>query len=283
MTDYIDLTTMTMQFINNQPDGIRICRVEGESLVTIVIPRDQLAEVKGLPQLPLRGIYYLLDEDHGVLSKVYAGQTIQGISRLESHKSNKDFWNKAVMFLDEDWNIDRDVLDSVEAKAIEYVRSHGSYETDNVATPNPRISPYKMRHVDSLHSSILFRMKILGYDLDRKEVAQIIGGVLFRTKKHGVHATGRYDSERGRFIVLTGSEVDLDRPVIKNQSALEARKRLFGSQTGKVTLNEDIEFASPSMAAVFVLGGSQNGWAEWMNDQGQTLDYVYRNKGYANE
>ena len=27
---------------------------------------------------------------------------------------------------------------------------------------------------------------------------------------------------------------------------------------------------------VFVLGGSQNGWVEWANDAGQTLDEVYR-------
>lgn len=39
------------------------------------------------------------------------------------------------MFLDEDWNIDRDVLDALEAKAIKYVREHGSYETDNLPLP----------------------------------------------------------------------------------------------------------------------------------------------------
>lgn len=146
----INLVAMTVQLIDRNPDGIRICRVEGESLVTVVVPREKLPEAKHLPDLPFRGIYYLLDEDHGVLSRVYAGQTTQGLARLEAHKTRKEFWNKAVMFLDDDNNIDRDSLDMLEADAIDYVRNHGSYETDNSATPNPRRNPYKEQRVESL-------------------------------------------------------------------------------------------------------------------------------------
>ena len=182
------------------------------------------------------------------------------------------------MFLDEDWNIDRDVLDALEARAIDYVRNHGYYETDNLATPNPRISPYKEQRVESLHGSILFRMEALGYDLDRVDAAPAAGSTLFHTKKNDVHASGRYDKDTGRFTVLAGSDVELARPVLKNQGAIAARRRLFGETQARTSLDDDLEFASPSAAAVFVLGGSQNGWTEWVNDIGQTLDYVYRNK-----
>lgn len=279
----IRLTTMTMQLIDSESDGIRICRVEGESLVTVIVPRDRLGDAKKLPELPSRGVYYLLDEDHGVLSRVYAGQTVQGLSRLDGHKSRKDFWNKAVMFLDADWNIDRDVLDALEAKAIAYVCSHGSYETDNMVNPNPQCSPYKEQRVEDLHAAILFRMKVLGYDLDGNETAHVVTNTLFHTKKNGVLASGRYDSNNGRFIVLAGSEVDLGRRVIKNQGAVDARARLFGERTGKERLSDDVDFASPSAAAVFVLGGSQNGWIEWANDQGKTLNDVYRSSEQTSE
>ena len=114
----IRVKTLTIQLIDAQPDRIRICRVEGESLVTIVIPREDLAEAKALPNIPQRGIYYLLDEDHGNVSRVYAGQTTQGIARLDAHKARKEFWNKAVMFLDDDQNISKDALDVLEAKAM---------------------------------------------------------------------------------------------------------------------------------------------------------------------
>lgn len=275
----IKLTTMTIQLIDNETSGIRICRVEGESLVTVVVPRDRLSEAKRLPNLPSRGIYYLLDEDHGVLSRVYAGQTTQGLVRLDAHKAKKEFWNKVVMFLDVENNIDRDVLDLLEAKAIEYVRSHGSYETDNTVTPAPHENPYKEQQVERLHASILFRMKALGYDLDRSDEVPATSSTLFHTKKNGIHASGRYDKDSGRFTVLSGSEVDLTRAIIKNQGAIAARQEFFADQTGKVRLPDDITFASPSAAAVFVMGGSQNGWTEWVNNQKQTLNDVYRNKG----
>lgn len=272
----IELLTMTVQLIGREPDGIRICRVEGESLVTVVVPRSKLSEAKRLPGLPCRGVYFLLDEDHGVLSRVYAGQTTQGLLRLEAHKAKKEFWNKAVMFLDEDYNIDRDVLDGLEAKAIDYVRSHGDYETDNAAVPSTSISPYKEQRVQSLHDDVLFRMEVLGYDLDRTYEGPKAGGSVFHTKKKGVSAKGRYDKEAGRFTVLAGSEVALDKPVIKNQSAMAARERLFGGATSRTMLEDDLTFASPSAAAVFVLGGSQNGWTEWVDDEGRTLSDIYR-------
>ena len=272
----IQLSTMTVQLIDCEPDGIRICRIEGESLVTVVVPREKLVEAKHLPEMPCRGVYYLLDEDHGVLSRVYAGQTTQGIVRLEAHKAKKEFWNKAVMFLDDDNNIDRDVLDALEAKAIDYVRTHGSYETDNTATPNPKISPYKEQRVARLHEDILFRMVVLGYDLNRTYEGPAYGAVLFHTKKNGVQANGRYNKESGSFTVLAGSQVALERKVIKNAGATEMRLKLFPGQKSRAALETDVEFPSPSAAAVFVLGGSQNGWIEWINEQGQTLDSVYR-------
>ena len=277
----IQLSTMTIQLIDNKADGIRICRVEGESLVTVVIPRNQLAEAAQLPQLPRRGVYYLLDEDHGVLSRVYAGQTIQGISRLVSHKSQKGFWNRAVMFLDEDWNIDRDVLDALEAKAIGFIQKHGSYETDNKQIPSPHLSPYKEQRVESLHDSILFRMEVLGYDLQRIEMAVVSQHAVFHTKKNEVVARGKYDTRNGSFTVLAGSEIDLGRPALKSQGAQELRKQLFGDASGKVNLGEDITFPSPLAAAVFVLGGSQNGWVEWLDDAGRSLDSVYRKQDHS--
>lgn len=275
----IDLLTMTVQLIGRESDGIRICRVEGESLVTVVVPRSKLSEAKRLPGLSCRGVYYLLDEDHGVLSRVYVGQTTQGLMRLEAHKAKKDFWNKAVMFLDEDYNIDRDVLDGLEAKAIDYVMGHGDYETDNTASPAPSINPYKEQRVQSLHGEVLFRMEVLGYDLDRTYEGPMAGIAVFHTKKNGVHAKGRYDKETGRFTVLAGSEIALDKPILKNQSAMAARVQLFGEESKRKTLEDDLTFASPSAAAVFVLGGSQNGWTEWVDSDGNTLSDIYRKEG----
>lgn len=41
-------------------------------------------------------------------------------------------------------------------------------------------------------------------------------------------------------------------------------------------LEDNLEFNSPSATAVFALGGRQNGWTEGINNNGDTLDAVYR-------
>jgi hypothetical protein len=271
----IDLKTITMRLIDGDSDGIRICRVEGESLFTVIIPRNKVAEAKQLPEIPSRGIYYLLDEDHGVINSVYAGQTVQGIKRLDDHKAKKDFWNKAIMFLTDNQDLSQDALNGLEAKAIEYIAGHGDYVSRNSDVPKPYVSPYSEGYIEKLHDDVLFRMAALGYDLDRVYAGPAVSAI-FHTKKLGVNGRGRYDKEAGKFTVLAGSEVALDRPIIKNQAVITARRELFGDSAERAVLEDDVTFPTPSAAAVFVLGGSQNGWAEWVDDNGNTLSDVYR-------
>ena len=41
-------------------------------------------------------------------------------------------------------------------------------------------------------------------------------------------------------------------------------------------LVKTVSFSTPSGAADFVLGGSNNGWIEWKDGDKQTLDALYR-------
>ena len=47
---------------------------------------------------------------------------------------------------------------------------------------------------------------------------------------------------------------------------------------GKIILDYDKTFSSPSLAADFCIGSSNNGWIMWKDKKGQTLDDVYRKK-----
>ena len=48
------------------------------------------------------------------------------------------------------------------------------------------------------------------------------------------------------------------------------------SSDGKYILTTTLVFNSPSGASDFVIGGSTNGWAEWKDKDGKTLDEIYR-------
>ena len=281
----INLKTLTLQLIDGEPNGIKICRLTGSTLVTVVIPRDLLAQAKKLPEIPKRGVYYLLDDNKGRLRRVYAGQTVQGISRLDDHYAKKDWWNTAVMFLGPDSEFSLDVVSGLERQMIAYIAEHGSYATDNGNLPNPFVSPYTESFIASLHEDILFRMGVLGYDLDAVGESVTDDGLVFHTPRRGIDARGRYDSSAGKFTVLAGSQIDLDvqcgtkaKPT-QRLAGLRASLRAEGALAddgGAWRLARDVSFDTPSAAAVFVLGGSQNGWTEWVSEDGRTLSMVYR-------
>lgn len=284
----IELKTLTMQLIGGVPDGIRICRLTGSTLLTIVIPRDLLAQAKTLPDIPMRGIYYLLDDRKGRLRRVYAGQTVQGIARLDAHNQRKPWWNKAVMFLAPDAELSSDVVNGLEYKAIEYIKAHGAYEVDNQVTPKPYVNPYSESFINQLHEDILFRMEVLGYGLDDVGDDAVEGEFAFHTVRRGVEGRGIYDAAAGVFTVVAGSEIDMShkpgtnkRAVVTLQTLREdclAKGTLVQDGEGKYRLTEPVSFSSPSSAAVFVLGGSANGWTEWVAADGRTLSDVYRKR-----
>ena len=60
---------------------------------------------------------------------------------------------------------------------------------------------------------------------------------------------------------------------IRKQLAVEG---IMVAQDGVYIFTRDHLFASPSMAAMAVMGRSANGWVEWKTPQGQTLDEVKR-------
>ena len=47
-------------------------------------------------------------------------------------------------------------------------------------------------------------------------------------------------------------------------------------RNGKQELASDITFNSPSTAADFCIGSSNNGWITWKDKNGNTLDSIYR-------
>ena len=51
---------------------------------------------------------------------------------------------------------------------------------------------------------------------------------------------------------------------------------VMAAQNGLYVFTRDHLFPSPSTAAMAVMGRSANGWVEWKNSQGRTLDEVKR-------
>lgn len=115
----------------------------------------------------------------------------------------------------------------------------------------------------------------------KKEKAKPTQHLFFCTRA-GSNAQGYFVRESGEFVVLAGSELRSGECDSLSAQSVEKRQAFVEnhcSQTdGKIILNADFTFPSPSAAAAMVVGGSSNGWTRWKDADSKTLDEVYRKK-----
>lgn len=80
------------------------------------------------------------------------------------------------------------------------------------------------------------------------------------------------------FTVLKGSGIA--KTTVPSLKWADKRNTLVEEYTAingdKLIMTSDKTFTSPSTAASFCLGRPSNGWADWKDKDGNTLDSVYR-------
>ena len=263
---------------NGQPDGIRSIRRHLSTMTTYVVPRPLLSEAKKLSGINRPGIYYLISEnDDNKIAQIYIGQTRNGVVRLDDHNRSKDFWNKAIMFLADNKTFSLDMISGLEAFAINKAYESKRYKVENSVNPKYEIDEYDLPLIEEVYEEIQFIMATQGYKMDNSKTTLNEADTL-HTTRNGILAFGVYDGEH--FEVLEGSEIDMNRKchsakMEKQRQTALANGDIVGVE-GKYKLTVSVSFTSPSSAGQFVLGGSINGWVEWKDKDGKTIDEVYR-------
>ena len=264
-------------FHNGEPDGIRTYMRHLSMVKAFVVPRQYLSEAKNVSGVNNPGVYFLINDESGTLAQVYIGQTRNGISRLDDHNAKKDFWNKAVLFLADSEHFTLNILSGLEKYAIQKAIDANRYNVENKAVPQYKISEYDMPIVEEIYEEIEFIMATLGYRMNAATPTD--DKKIFATSRRAIIARGLYSGET--FDLLPNSEIDFSKPVhiesynTKRQAML-ADGSIVKKTDGKYYLTKIMSFKTPSGASDFVLGGSTNGWLEWKDSQGKTLDDIYR-------
>ena len=245
---------------NGQPDGIRSIRKHLSTMTTYIIPRTMLSEAKGLTGVVRPGIYYLINEDtQNNIAQIYIGQTRNGITRLDDHNRSKDFWNKAILFLADKKTFSLDTISGLEEYAIVKARESKRYKVENAVNPKYEIDEYDLASIEEIYDEIKFIMATQGYKLDNSEES-INSSAVLHTTRNGIKGLGvslpKYNKMREELLASGG----------------------IVSDGKKYTLSVTLSFKTPSGASDFVLGGSTNGWIEWKNADGVTLNDLYRNE-----
>ena len=253
--------TVTTYLIDGDPQGSQYVFISNKICQMFIIPRSNLSILNERTDLQTPAFYILLGEDDMTKPKAYIGETENFKERVKDHDSKKAFWQKALIFISKDAAMTKADVQYLEYRAIADAKKAKNFVlNENKQTPNePNLPEYQKDNMNEFFEDIKLKEEHLFY-----------------TKGRGCNAKGFYNSSG--FTVLKGS-------IIVNSSVpsfnwKEKREKLINEYTvtknGLLVMESDKTFSSPSTAADFCIGSSNNGWLVWKDKNGQTLDSVYR-------
>ena len=272
------------------PRGIRIAEITTRIVQVIEVPRSLLQDFLKMDESAQVSLYFLFgDSSDGSEPSVYIGQTGDLRARLVSHNQKKDFWQRALVLISRTNSLTQTHGLFLEWHSLQAARKAGRYADENGTSGSKPHTPAPLQ-ADCLEIFETGRtlLATLGYPLFEPVAANAAGTKtaakeaeeVFFLKSSGVDGRGLYTPEG--FVVLKGSTGRrANVPSIAEAGDGRFRKKLV--ETGvMVEKGETVEFpkdhlfGSPSMAAVALTGRTTNGWKEWKNAEGVTLDKLKR-------
>lgn len=268
--------TITTYLIDGDPKGIQYAFISNKICQMFVVPRSNLSYLNTQEKLQKPAFYILLGEDESTKLQAYIGETENFKERVKDHDSKKAFWQKALIFASKDADMTKVDVQYLEHKAITEAKKANTFVlSDNKQIPKaPNLPEYQRDSMDEFFEDVKFLASFIGCNIF--EVSQPKEEHLFYTKGRGCNAKGFYSSDG--FTVLKGSIIA--KIMVPSFNWKEKREKMLQNYTsnenGILVLTSDKTFSSPSTAADFCIGSSNNGWLVWKDKDGNTLDSVYR-------
>lgn len=297
---------------NGNPRGIRkVERSSNSNIRLFDIPRSELGAFCQMSEAADMGIYFLLGSH-----QLYIGQTSDLGVRLKTHDKAKPFWQRAfAVVLNNDFRT-LDHLYYLEKTAIEQAKAAKRFTLENGTDGNKHRHLHDsirsdceniFDEVETLLAVLsqefftaeeVWPSESLAVDEDVKKTdvlpfeaeteADIAANIhhnqpeIFYCRRGGADASGFLHEDGKQFVVRAGSLIlreyaDYASPAMKRmREQWLSDGRLLPAGDMHYRLNQDYVCSSVSYAALWVIGRSSNGWVEWKNAQGQTLDEIYR-------
>ena len=269
--------TVTTYLIDGDPKGTQYAFISNKICQMFVVPRSNLSYLNTQEKFQKPAFYILLGEDEATKPQAYIGETENFRERVKDHDNKKSFWQKALIFVSKDADMTKADVQYLEHKAIAEAKKANTFVlSDNKQTPKaPNLHEYRQDSMDEFFDDAKFLASFIGcniFEISQPKATEN----LFYIKGRGCEAKGFYSSNG--FTVQKGSVIALT--VVPSFGWKEKRNDMVQEYTvqegTKLFMTSDITFSSPSTAAMFVLGRPSNGWTDWKDDNGNTLDSVYR-------
>lgn len=262
------------------PRGLRVIHDIGRKPRLLVMPRPLFPQAESRLKDGAVGVYFLFGgfADLGEKQSVYVGEAENWYDRLKSHAADKDFWHTAVV---------------VQSK--EYTKTHGKYLESHAVSRCRKVDRFRLENKSSPAGPHVTESieAFLEDDLDViRELLVIAGFPVFESLRSadsersrlfcdGPDAHGIGDYTADGMVVYAGSKARKDTKKGLWKGIVAMREKLI--QEGvlvedgvSLRFQKDWRFGSPSGASDMILGRSSNGWDEWVNEDGRTLDELVR-------
>ena len=269
--------TVTTYLIDGDPKGTQYAFISNKICQMFVVPRSNLSYLNTQEKLQKPAFYILLGEDEATKPQAYIGETENFRERVKDHDNKKSFWQKALIFVSKDADMTKADVQYLEHKAIAEAKKANTFVlSDNKQTPKaPNLPEYRQDSMDEFFDDAKFLASFIGcniFEISQPKATEN----LFYIKGRGCEAKGFYSSNG--FTVLRGSVIA--KTITPSFNWKEKREKMVQDYTtekeDKLIMTSDKTFSSPSTAADFCLGRSANGWIEWKDIDGNTLNSVYR-------
>ena len=268
--------TVTTYLIDGDPKGTQYSFISNKICQMFVVPRSNLTYLNEQEKLQKPAFYILIGEDEATKPQAYIGETENFRERVKDHDSKKNFWQKALIFVSKDEDITKADVQYLEHKAISEAKKANTYVLiENKQSPKaPNLPEHQQNTMNEFFEDIKFLTSFMGYNIF--DISQQKKEHLFYTNGRNCKAIGFYNSSG--FTVLKGSIIAKDCvPSLKWKEKRNNMVKEYATfKNGIWTMNSDKTFSSPSTAADFCIGSSNNGWIVWKDKDGNTLDSVYR-------
>jgi predicted GIY-YIG superfamily endonuclease len=269
------------------PSGLRTAEITTHIVRVFEVPRSLLDEFLKTDESRQVGIYLLVGQgDDATDPGLYIGQSSNVGARLVQHNQNKDFWTRTLVAVSLTNSFTQTHTVFLEWHAIREAKVAGRYRLENGTAGSQPYTPAPLK-ADCLEIFDTLRVLVatLGHPVFEPLAKPAEGPTeqpLFFCTASGTNGRGMYTPEG--FVVFKGSVGRLENvKSIKGTAGENLRQRLLDTgvmrpEGATVIFERDHLFRSPSMAALALLGRTCNGWTDWKDIQGRTLDQVVRQK-----
>ena len=245
-------------------------------------------------------VYLLIGSDEEQGDLIYVGETEEGSTRLLNHDKKKEFWDYAYFFFSNTHNLNKADVKFLEARIYQAIKEAGRYKLENATIPKEsHVHDIRQSELMDMFKTIefilggafnLFPFKKVDLQLEVNETKEKINHLkqqldelekeTFYMTQKGADAKGYLLGEGKKFVVLKGSKtasVEKAANSFKEISAATNLERLkkqgvLQEFDGYYQFNEAHIFNSPSGASDLIYLGATNGWKEWKNKEGESLE-----------